>query len=378
MTKRNQPVVGRNDPCPCGSGSKYKKCCLNSTPGPSATGAVPSSGGSFGADFQDNVLDLARSDRAQHGGVLNPGLSGRVNDDLKAVLANQQFESIEQAQTFVQHHMGRRNSTGLIEFNGLSPEQMHRLINFPFDSPELLHFPDDYQVDNAVPYVLFFNQLVSAIGNKSFKPTATGNLPRNFCRLVALKWLGEEGYAQRTRYGGINSEIDIFELNGFRHVCEFAGYLRKYRGKYIIGKECQQLLKTGGQSAVYRGLFKAFIAELDWGYGDGYPDQLSLIQHFWAFSLYLLQQQGDEWRPSSFYEDAFLLAFPALADPTLDTRYQSAEQVVKTAYRRRVLQQWLPWFGLAQIENLEPDNLLSDNYRVRKTPLADLVVVFTV
>jgi preprotein translocase subunit SecA len=24
---RNQPKVGRNDPCPCGSGKKYKKCC---------------------------------------------------------------------------------------------------------------------------------------------------------------------------------------------------------------------------------------------------------------------------------------------------------------------------------------------------------------
>jgi hypothetical protein len=23
--------VGRNDPCPCGSGKKYKKCCLNKT-----------------------------------------------------------------------------------------------------------------------------------------------------------------------------------------------------------------------------------------------------------------------------------------------------------------------------------------------------------
>ena len=22
-----QPRVGRNDPCPCGSGKKYKKCC---------------------------------------------------------------------------------------------------------------------------------------------------------------------------------------------------------------------------------------------------------------------------------------------------------------------------------------------------------------
>jgi uncharacterized protein YecA (UPF0149 family) len=21
--------LGRNDPCPCGSGKKYKKCCLN-------------------------------------------------------------------------------------------------------------------------------------------------------------------------------------------------------------------------------------------------------------------------------------------------------------------------------------------------------------
>lgn len=24
---KNEPTVGRNDPCPCGSGKKYKKCC---------------------------------------------------------------------------------------------------------------------------------------------------------------------------------------------------------------------------------------------------------------------------------------------------------------------------------------------------------------
>ena len=24
---RTGPKVGRNDPCPCGSGKKYKKCC---------------------------------------------------------------------------------------------------------------------------------------------------------------------------------------------------------------------------------------------------------------------------------------------------------------------------------------------------------------
>ncbi|MBL0707421.1 MAG: SEC-C domain-containing protein [Sulfurimonas sp.] len=26
---QNEPKLGRNDPCPCGSGKKYKKCCLN-------------------------------------------------------------------------------------------------------------------------------------------------------------------------------------------------------------------------------------------------------------------------------------------------------------------------------------------------------------
>ena len=27
--KHTEPKVGRNDPCPCGSGNKYKKCCLH-------------------------------------------------------------------------------------------------------------------------------------------------------------------------------------------------------------------------------------------------------------------------------------------------------------------------------------------------------------
>ena len=26
-TRRTGPRTGRNDPCPCGSGRKYKKCC---------------------------------------------------------------------------------------------------------------------------------------------------------------------------------------------------------------------------------------------------------------------------------------------------------------------------------------------------------------
>jgi len=29
--RRDQPKIGRNDPCPCGSGKKFKKCCSTAT-----------------------------------------------------------------------------------------------------------------------------------------------------------------------------------------------------------------------------------------------------------------------------------------------------------------------------------------------------------
>ena len=28
INPRTDPKIGRNEPCPCGSGKKYKKCCL--------------------------------------------------------------------------------------------------------------------------------------------------------------------------------------------------------------------------------------------------------------------------------------------------------------------------------------------------------------
>jgi len=39
LNEKSKPIVnhektGRNDPCPCGSGKKYKKCCLNKKNGP--------------------------------------------------------------------------------------------------------------------------------------------------------------------------------------------------------------------------------------------------------------------------------------------------------------------------------------------------------
>ena len=43
-------MIGRNDPCPCGSGRKFKKCCLRKKPGPGrrTTGEFGFEPGSYG------------------------------------------------------------------------------------------------------------------------------------------------------------------------------------------------------------------------------------------------------------------------------------------------------------------------------------------
>jgi tetratricopeptide (TPR) repeat protein len=46
---------GRNDPCPCGSGTKYKKCCLLRTPPPPP--ASPPKAASPAWVLQDDGLD---------------------------------------------------------------------------------------------------------------------------------------------------------------------------------------------------------------------------------------------------------------------------------------------------------------------------------
>lgn len=41
FTVQVAPTAGRNDPCPCGSGNKYKKCCLRASAANSAPSRQP-------------------------------------------------------------------------------------------------------------------------------------------------------------------------------------------------------------------------------------------------------------------------------------------------------------------------------------------------
>ena len=138
--------IGRNDPCPCGSGRKHKNCCLED----------------------------------QGSGLHHDGPAG-VFAEIRQALEGRQFSSLEELRAFTDRFMRQRNQASLDEFHGLSPEWMHRILVFPFDSPELVTYAPLVAPDSSAPILTLFGLLAEAIGEKGLKPTAKGNLPRNVC-----------------------------------------------------------------------------------------------------------------------------------------------------------------------------------------------------
>ena len=117
-----------------------------------------------------------------------------------------------------------------------------------------------------------------------------------------------------TRFGGINREDDFPDLHGTRLVAELAGMVRKYKGRFILRRDCRKSLDANGLATIYPRLFRTYIEQFNWGYWDGYAE-LRFIQSAFSFTLYLLTQYGDTWRPHDFYESSFLRAAYPASDP---------------------------------------------------------------
>ncbi len=331
-----KPTLGRNDPCPCGSGRKFKRCCLGTE------------------DTQDATS--------------TPGT-------LHEALEDQEFSSLEDAQAFVTQYVQRQNLRPQDEFHGLSPAQMHRLLDRPFLSPELVRIPEVLDVNPAAPILRLFNLLTNAIGEQGLKPTAKGNLPRKLCRDAALSYWGEETYQKRTRFSGINRENDFSDLHVTRLVAELAGLVRKYKGRFILSRDCRRLLAGDGPAAIYSRLFRTYVTQFNWAYRDGYPE-LQFIQSAFLFTLYLLSRYGDIWRPQEFYEDTFLRAFPMVLDD-IDPGLMSPEETLANCYSWRTLVNFAGFLGLAAVEP-SSDDFLCIEYRVKALPLLGDAVQFRI
>lgn len=332
--------IDRNSPCPCGSGKKFKKCCYGKTS--SATGA---------AALQDIMAEI------------------------KVRLESGEISSLEEAQALVNAFMNQKNSASLAEFHGLSPDQMHRFLCFPFESPTLIRFAEVGTYAPTAPALTLFSLLAEAIGDKRLIPTATGNLPRLFCREAALAFWGEEKYKENTRFGAIRSEMDFFDMHCLRLVAGLAGLVRKYRGKFILTAQCKKKIADHGVGAVYPDLFMAYVMKFNWSYRDGYQE-IPFLQQAFLFTLFLLQKYGGEFRPQSFYEDILLQAFPDLFRQVEEVLYRTVEESIRQPYFYRTVENFAAFFGLAELREISK-GALRKRYEVKKLPLLDQFVSFT-
>ncbi len=332
-------TVGRNDPCPCGSGKKHKHCCLG----------------------KDEQVTSVR------GAV-------ETSETLRRVLGNQRFNSLEEVQAFVEQHAQQQNQKALDEFHGLSPEQMHYLLNFPFTSPQLARFAEVLDNTPTAPILTLFELLTGAIGAQGLKPTAKGNLPQKFVREAALAYWGEQKYRENTRFGGINREDDFLDLHVTRLVAELAGMIRKYKGRFILSRDCRTLLAGDGLAGVYPRLFRTYVEQFNWGYWDRYPE-IRFIQQAFLFTLYLLTRHGDARLPHEFYENSFLRAFPMVLNEVPPEPYSEPEKIFRNCYTWRTLVHFVGFLGLAEVEPVTEERFCH-RYRVRALPLLAETVQF--
>ena len=157
-------------------------------------------------------------------------------------------------------------------------------------------------------------------------------------------------------------------------MAELAGLIRKYKGRFILSRDCRRLLAGDGTTAIYPKLFRAYVEQFNWAYRDGYPE-LRFIQHAFLFTLYLLMRYGDISRSQVFYEDAFLGAFPRLLDEVAPSQVFSPDETVRRGYTWRALVHFAGFLGLATVEPVS-DELLCHEYRVKGLPLLSQIVQF--
>jgi len=333
--------ISRNDPCPCGSGKKYKKCCLD-----------------------------------KHNDMAGPATMQGIMDEIRAGVEGRDFSSLEEVQAAVSQLTQKQNNSSLASFHGLSPAQMHRFLHFPFDSPELVRFAESLEPPPEAPVLTLFALLVEAIGEKGLKPTAKGNLPRRFCQEAAQAFWGQEKYESYTRYGAIRSETDFFDLHYLRLVAELAGLIRKDKGKFVVTAKCRKKISAQGIGTVYPDLFTIYVQKFNWSYLDGYQD-LHFIQQAFLFTLFLLGKYGAELRSQTFYEDIFQAAFPVLLNEIEPALYQSCEETLSRVYFNRTLYHFAVFFGLAELQEVRSKKVYLAQYEVKKRPLLDRFISFT-
>ena len=306
--------IGRNDPCPCGSGKKYKHCCLGSE--------TDSQGENLSQDFVE---------------------------DLKALSGEQAFESLEELDSFAALISEKKNTVSQMDFLGFSADQMHRMMYDPIESLEdILKFNHrlDSDVYLTVPIAKNAWYFISRLQElQPLKATRKGNLPLAFTRELFEKFRDSE----LTIVSHVRSEEDARTVHVLRLMLDMCGWLKKVKNQYSLTKKGSNIVEKGFSGQHFFVLLNAFTRRFNWGFQDQYPD-FQVIQWSLAYSLYLLRQKAKEDVPEEVLGDAFIRAFPAVLAEVAPDHWEEPKVEVQRCFSLRFLERFCEYFGLVDIQ----------------------------
>ena len=301
--------TGRNELCPCGSGKKYKHCCMG----------------------KDEPL------RKQ-------GMMQDTFDEIREEMAGRDFDSIDEANAFLQIFMESKNRKPTQEFLGISPDQMHRMLSRPYDgTSDIVDFnvglpPSEFQTIPVAERVLIFLNALSE--SEPVKATKKGNLSLGFSKELAEKMYSNKGFPWFRRARSEEEMIDVLSL---RHILIMCGWIKKRKGAFSLTKNGRAIVDGGFGGEHYLKLLKIFTTEFNWGFQDGYPE-FYIIQQSFLFSLYLLKKKAMDYVDGRVIADCLIDAYPQML-AEVDEIYKPAYEIVGDCVELRVLKRFGVYFG---------------------------------
>ena len=299
--------IGRNDPCPCGSGKKYKHCCFN-------------------AAKQQSV---------------------EINDELSHILATNPSLTIEDLNVVAQHKMGDLNHRPIDDFCGLSPTLMSNWLYAPLNELDLINIqvPADLTSSPVMQYLsLIIDEAMEQGG--SFKLTPKGNLPTKIVKkaselLPKFSLSKYETINSMSEFIGSN-EDKFNALHYTRVLADLAGIFYKKSGRLHIRKTAQKQFQTAGVNAFFLPMLEATIKEYNWGYFDGWSDAVELSP-FVFFMLWRVQSHGSLERLIQEVETAF----PDILKQVPNTDYDLMQDTFAYMVESRFINRFLGFWGFA-------------------------------
>lgn len=324
--------ISKNAPCSCGSGKKYKNCC----------GAdAPPFDGSTKNDNWDEQVSQAINDNG-----------GSTFEETTSI--EEQIRIIRKAHT-------------LPGFLGLSTTQMTNMLYEPFESPELFTFNEKWLPKNSKALQLFV-AIAAGIGKDGINATSRGNLPIKLCRDI-LANTPENLNMDPLR---ISSETDYQDLHVIRLVGQMAGLIKKRKSRFSLTKLGHELMQPERKAQLFHNLFKTYAMKFNWAFRDGYPDA-SIIQTCWLFSLYSLSLFGSQWRPSYFYSNKLLEAFPKIIYEFEERPYSTMEKQFHYCFQIRTLLRFAKFWGVIEVHETKSPNSLMHEYQIQAPYLSSLL-----